>query len=319
MANEPSYLPLVVLIVVVLVGAGVGTGYLYYHNLPPSSSSQMTVQIGDNVTVSYIGILGSGPEQGKVFDTSVYSVATNNATWPKALQFGFRGGPSTYTLLGVHVGSITTANETLNNYTFSSVVPGFWQGLVGLPTNVSHSIVVPTSLGYPAYPCSVVLPLKFQVPVLQTLAGTAFQTAYPGILATTGATFTDPHYGWTVQILSANSTSVTIQNLAQVGEIGHPSSWGTLVTNVSTAPNGTGEITLVNQLSPSQAGHLAGTNSPGVSCGGATSTRYIVSSVNLGAGTYTEDYNQEVGGQTLIFIVKVVALFTPVVVPTTAA
>ncbi|MCI4325797.1 MAG: hypothetical protein L3K00_07980 [Thermoplasmata archaeon] len=319
MANEPSYLPFVVLVVVVLVGAGVGTGYLYYRNLPPSTPSQTVVQIGDNVTVSYIGILGSGPEQGKVFDTSVYTVATNNATWPKALQFGFRGGPSTYTLLGVHVGSITTANETLNNYSFSSVVPGFWQGLVGLPTNVSHAIVVPPSLGYAAYPCSVVLPLQFQIPVLQTLAGTAFQAAYPGVLATTGTTFTDPHYGWSVQILSANATSVTLENLAQVGDVGHPSSWGVLVTNVSASANGTGEITLVNQLSASQAGHVAGTNSPGVSCGGATSTRYIVSSVDPVTGTYTEDYNQEVGGQTLIFIVKVVELFTPVVVPTTAA
>ncbi|MFI5414988.1 MAG: hypothetical protein ACHQ16_04900 [Candidatus Lutacidiplasmatales archaeon] len=320
MANEPSYLPLVILIVVVLVGAGVGTGYLYYHNRPAAAPNTRLVEIGDNVTVSYIGVLASGPEQGKVFDTSVYQVATNNATWPKALQFGFRGAASAYTLLGVHVGTINSANETLNNYSFSSVVPGFWQGLVGIPTNTSHTIVVPTSLGYAAYPCSSVHPLQFQLPVVQTFAGKVFQATYPGVLATTGATFTDPHFGWQVVILSANSTSVTVQNIAQVGQVSHPSSWPVMVTNVSTAANGTGEITLVNELSPSQAGHIMGTSSPGLVCGGGSpSTRFIISAVNLTAGTFTEDFNQEVGGQTLIFIVKVIDLFPPTVAPVTAA
>jgi hypothetical protein len=317
MANEPSYIPLVVLIVVVLVGAGIGTGYLYYHNRPASAPTTAFVQVGDNATVSYIGIMGSGPEQGRVFDTSIYKVATNNATYPKALQFGFRGGPSTYTLLGVHVGAITTANETLNNYSFAGVVPGFWQGLVGLPTNVTHTIIVPPKLGYPAYACSVVKPLQFEVPVVQSFAGKDFQRLYPGVLTTTGATFNDPHYGWVVQILSANSTTVTIQNFAQVGQVSHSNPWSVVVTNVSTDANGTGEITLVNQLSPSVAGHLGGTSTTSVTCGPSPSSRFIVTDVNLTAGTFTENFNQEVGGQTLIFIVKVVYLFPSTVAPRT--
>jgi hypothetical protein len=317
MANEPSYLPLVILIVVVLVGAGVGTGYLYYHNRPAPAPTTGLAQVGDNATVTYIGILGSGPEQGKVFDTSIYKVATNNATWPKALQFGFRGAPSTYTLLGVHIGAITTANETLNNYSFAGVVPGFWQGLVGIPGNITHTIVVPPKLGYPAYACSVVKPLRFEVPVVQMFAGKDFQKLYPGVLTTTGATFTDPHYGWTVQILSANSTSVTIQNLAQVGQVAHPNVWGAIVTNVSTDANGSGEITLVNQLTPTVAGRLGGTSTTSVTCGPSPSSRFIVTDVNLTAGTYTENFNQEVGGQTLIFIVKIVNLFPPTVAPRT--
>jgi hypothetical protein len=319
MANEPSYIPLVVLIVVVLVGAGVGTGYLYYHNRPAAAPTTALVQVGDNVTVTYIGILGSGAEQGKVFDTSVYKVATNNATWPKALQFGFRGGPSTYTLLGVHVGRITTANETLNNYSFAGVVPGFWQGLVGIPTNTTHTIVVPPALGYPAYACSVVKPLQFEIPVLETFVGKDFQRQYPGVLTTTGATFSDPHYGWLVQILSANSSSVTIQNLAQVGGISHAGSWDVMVTNVSTDANGTGEITLVNEINPNLAGHIGGTSTAGVPCGGSSSSRFIVTAVNGTAGTFTENFNQEVGGQTLIFIVKVIDLFPATVAPRTVA
>lgn len=319
MANEPSYIPFVVLIVVVVVGAGIGAGYLYYKSQPASSSAPRLVQIGDNATVTYIGILASGPEQGKVFDTSVYSVATNNATWPKALQFGFRGGPSSYTQLGVHVGTINAANYTLNNYSFVQVVPGFWQGLVGIPTNITHTVVVPTSLGYAAFACSVVQPLQLQVPVFATYAGIVFQKLYPGVLATTGATFSDPHYGWTVQILSANSTSVTIQNIAQVGAVARPNGWAVEVTNVTSTPNGSGQITLLNELTPSDAGHVQGTSTKGPTCGGQQSSRYIVTAVNLTAGTYTEDFNQEVAGQTLIFLVKVVDLFGPTVAATTAA
>jgi hypothetical protein len=198
------------------------------------------------------------------------------------------------------------------------VVPGFWQGLLGIPTNVTHSVIVPPALGYAHFACSVVLPLKFQLPVFQTFRGQVFQKLYPGILATTGATFADPHYGWTVQILSANATSVSLQNLPQVGATSKAGSWLVQVTNITSTPNGTGAITLQNELSPTDAGHLQGTSSTGVSCGGQSSTRYIVTAVNLTAGTYTEDFNQEVGGQTLIFLVKVVNLFPPSVPATTA-
>ena len=319
MANEPSILPLVILVVVVVVGAGAAAGYVYLKSQPPASSGPSLVEVGDNVTVTYIGILGSGAEQGKVFDTSVYSVATNNATWPKALQFGFRGAASAYTQLDVHVGNVGAANYTVNNYSFIQVVPGFWQGIVGVPTNVTHTVVVPPSLGYAAYPCSVYLPLTFQVPVVATYAGAEFGKLYPGILATTGTSFTDPHYGWTVQILSANATSVTIENLASVGDTSHPSGWPVVVTSVNSTSNGSGEIVLANQLSPSEAGQIAGTSSGTHSCGGASASRFIVTQVNLQNGTYTEDFNQEVGGQTLIFLVKVVNLFPPSVASKTAA
>jgi hypothetical protein len=313
MANEPSHLPMIVLIVLVVVGAGVGAGYVYYKNQTHPPPSPPVAQLGDNVTVTYIGVLATGPEAGKVFDTSVWQVATNNATWPKALQFGFRGSASLYTQLGVHVGPLNAANVTLNNYSFVQVVTGFWQGIVGLPANVSHTIVVPPSLGYPAYNCYVVQPLQFRVPVLQMMAGAAFQKSYPGMTATTGATFTDPHYGWTVLILSANSTSVTLENIAHVGMVAHPSSWGVTVTNITSTSNGSGWITLENDLSPADAGHVQGTSATGLQCGPSSSTRYIVSAVNETSGTFTEDYNQEVGGQTLIFIVKVINLFTPAV------
>jgi hypothetical protein len=319
MANEPSRLPVIILIIVVLIVGGAAAGYVYYKSETTAPASPVLVEVGDNVTVTYIGVLASGPEEGKVFDTSVYQVATNNATWPKALEFGFRGGPSTYTQLGVHVGTLNASNVTLNNYSFVQVVPGFWEGLVGIPANITHTIVVPPSLGYAAYPCNLVQPLQFHVPVYETLLGAEFQKLYPGTTATTGATFQDPSYGWTVDILSANASSVSIKNLAQPGQVSHPNGWPVTVTNVSSTANGSGQITLVNDLNPSDAGKVAGTSAAGYSCAGQSASRYIVSDVNETSGTFTEDFNQEVAGQTLIFLVKVINLFSPSVAPTVAA
>jgi FKBP-type peptidyl-prolyl cis-trans isomerase len=301
------------------VGAGIGAGVYYYKDQPNAAPNSNLVQVGDNVTVTYIGILGSGAEQGRVFDTSVYDVATNNATYPKALQFGYRGSAAAYTQLDVYVGQLPVANYTINNLTFIQVVPGFWQGLVGIPTNVTHTIVVPPNLGYAAYSCNVVKPLTFQLPVTQTLAGTDFQKLYPGVEATTGTSFTDPTYGWTVDILSANSTSITLQNLAKVGSTSSPNGWPVEVTNVTSTANGSGAITLVNELSPSSAGHLGGSTTASVSCGGSSASKYIVTAVNESAGTYTEDFNEEVSGQTLIFLVKVIDLFPAGFAPNTAA
>jgi hypothetical protein len=319
MANEPTYLPLIVLVVIILVGGGIGAGVYYYRDQPNPAPTSNLAEIGDNVTVTYIGILGSGPEQGKVFDTSVYDVAVNNATYPKALQFGFRGSAAAYTQLDVYVGQLPVSNYTINNLTFIQVVPGFWQGLVGVPTNVTERVVVPPALGYPAYSCNVVQPLSFQVPVTQTISGAEFTKLYPSVEATTGATFTDPTYGWEVQILSANATSVTLQNLPTVDHTASPNGWPVEVTNVSSTSNGSGAITLVNELSSGDAGHVGGTSTSSVTCGPTTSSRYIVSAVNETSGTFTEDYNQEVAGQTLIFLVKVVDLFQAGYAPATAA
>lgn len=319
MANEPSPLPLIILIVVVLIGAGVGTGIYLYKEAPSPAATSNLVQVGDNVTVTYIGIMGSGPEQGKVFDTSVYGVATNNATWPKALQFSYRGSAAAYTELDVYVGQLPVANYTLNNLTFIQVVPGFWQGLVGIPTNVTHTIVVPPALGYAAYACNVVKPLTFQLPVTETIAGTEFAKLYAGIEATTGTTFDDPTYGWPVLILSANSSFVTLENMPTVGHTASPDGWPVVVTNVSSTANGSGEITLVNEISPSAAGRVGGTSSASVSCGPSASSKYIVTAVNESAGTYTEDFNEEVSGQTLIFEVRVIDLFPSGYASSTAA
>lgn len=302
---EPRPSPaLTILVAILVVAAGIGgIAYLYYevnHHSPASPG--LTVQLGDNVTVDYTGLFAQGPQQGRVFDSSVYSVGINNASWPKSLQFNYRGAlPSDYSPLAVHVGP--TGSYTSGGLTFAPVVTGFWQGLIGLPGNKTHYITIPPSLGYSFVnsSCFITRNLTTTYPVVVTLTPTAFSSLFSKVAPVAGTRFTDPAYGWPDVILSVNASSVTYENLPSLGMISNPSGWPVVVTSLSATT-----ITLTNQLSPAQAGLVLGHASGNGVC---SSTKFTISQVNLGAGTYVEDFNPEVNGQTLIFIVSVVDIF----------
>ncbi len=305
---------LIVLVAIVLIGAGIAAGAVYYLEKGPSPASVLTVQVGNNVTVNYIGVYGSGPEQGKVFDTSLYSVAVNNIAFPKALTYSVRGlSPANYSPLDVHVaGDTPSAGYSEGSYKFIGVVTGFWLGLVGLPGNVSKQVVIPPDLGYgPSNPaCIATEPLVYSIPMVKTLTSAQFSASYPGEVASTGSEFPDPHFTWPVLVLSSNSSFVTVENLPSIGWTASPSGWPVVVTNVSATPNGTGVITLENQLSPTQAGHLLGQDYQGTGpCSSQANGKFIVTAVDLATGTYSENFNQEVQGETLIFTVTVIDIF----------
>lgn len=306
---EPRASPVlaIALVIVVLIAGGAGAVFLYYEDHKAPAPSPLTVQVGDNVTVNYIGIFGGGPQQGRVFDTSEYSVALNNASWPKSLQYTSRGAtPSDYTPLGVYVGgNAPQSGYTIGNLTFNSVVPGFWQGLIGLPGNRTHYVTVPPSLGYSFVnsSCFATQPLTTTYPVLVALTPTQFTELFANVSATAGTVFTDPVYGWQDAVLSVNATTLIYENLPTLGMTTNPSGWPVIVSNISAT-----EVTLTSQLNPSQAGLIAGHSSGAGLC---SSNSFIVTQVNLAAGTYVEDYNHEVDGATLVFIVNVVDIFRP--------
>jgi hypothetical protein len=307
---RPSRILPTVFVVLIIIGAGVGIGLVYEQNHPKSAPSVRTVALGDNVTVNYVGMFGSGPQAGRIFDTSIYSVAMSNVTYPKSLEVTFRGNQSDYTPLPVYVGP--TGSYTIGNLTFGTVVTGFWQGLVGLSANHTVSIRVPPSLGYgPVIPsCLVTQPLVFTVPVLVAVTPAGFASVYPGKSSAPGTEFADPSFGWTDVVLSNNSTAIVIENLPNLGYQVPNSSWPILVTGLNAST-----ITLTNELTPANSGLALGT-ATGTVCG---SHRFIVQSVNVGDGTFTELYdftasgggqvNAEIQGQTLVFEVTVVQFY----------
>jgi FKBP-type peptidyl-prolyl cis-trans isomerase 2 len=300
---KPSILLPTLLIAAIVVGAGVGTYFLYEAN-HPKLSTVWTVSVGSNVTVNYIGIFGSGPQMGKVFDTSLWSVYVNNGSFPKSLEFDHGLSPKNYTPLGVSVGpNIPSGGYTIDNITFGSVVTGFWQGLIGLAVGQTRTISIPPALAYgPASAsCFVTAPLVVTVPTLVTLTPSAFATAYPGINATGGTHFADPTYGWPAVVFSVNSSAVVVENLPTLSWSVPGTSWPVVVTGVNAT-----SITLRNELSYGDIGNVLGHVSGSGTCG---SNRYVVTGLDPGAGTFTQDYNSEVAGETLNFTVTVVASY----------
>jgi FKBP-type peptidyl-prolyl cis-trans isomerase 2 len=303
--RSPSLLLIAVLTVVAIVVAGVGAGLLYESNHPKSTAGPLTVQVGDNVTVNYIGIFGSGPEQGRVFDTSIKSVADNNASYPKSLQYSPRSAGG-YTPLPVHVGPGTpSSGYTVGNVTYGGVVTGFWQGLVGLQANQTRWVTVPPNLGYgPLVPsCLRTAPIRFTLPTVVVDTPSGFNTSYAGVLPQAGVHFVDPTYSWPDTVLSANSSAVVVENLPSVGWTSSPNGWPVTVLNVTSQ-----SITLLNELTTSDAGLVKGHLAGSTVC---SSSDYIVSAVNLVSQNFTENFNREVVGQTLIFVVTVVGIHPP--------
>ncbi|HYK94230.1 MAG TPA: FKBP-type peptidyl-prolyl cis-trans isomerase [Thermoplasmata archaeon] len=313
MATGMNWAQLIAIAIVAIVVGGGFAGYLYFKNRPQGPPSVLTTRLGDNVTVNYIGVMGSGAESGKVFDTSLYSVATNGIAYPKSLEFGLRGTAKNYTPLAVHLGSNTpSSGYSLGGLSFIQTVTGFWQGVVGMTGNSTRAVIVPPNLGYGPTnsACVATRPLQFTVPMVETLTLAQFAQRFPGITAFQGTEFPDPHYAWPVLVLSENSSFATIENLPSLGSTASPAGWPVVVTALSPTANGTGTITLTNQLNPAQAGLILGHDYLGTGpCSGQSGGRFIVSSVNIADGTYTENFNQEVQGQTLVFLITVVDIF----------
>jgi len=297
-ADKPPRILFVVLVVVVIAVAGGGAAFLYEYNKPKAASPILTVQTGDNVTVNYIGTFGSGAQQGRVFDTSIYSVATENQSYPKSLEYQSRGAPSAYTPLGVHVGP--SGSYTIGNVTYGSVVTGFWQGIIGLAGNQTRTIDIPPALAYGSQnlSCLVSAPLTLRITVVSSIPISDFSTLFPNVTASPGAVFPDPTFGWNDSVFAVNLTTVVVQSLATVGESSQPDGLPFTVSAVNATT-----ITLSSQLTPANAGLVLGHVGGSGVCG---TTKFIVSAVDLAAGTYTENFNPETRGETLDFAVTVV-------------
>jgi hypothetical protein len=303
-AGAPSFGFLAFVVAVVVAVAGAGAGVLYVVQHPKVPSGPLTVAFGDNVTVNYIGLFGSGPEQGKVFDTSIQSVATNNASWPKSLEYTPRNA-SGYTPLPVHVGPAPSSGYNVSNVTYSGVIAGFWKGLIGLAVNQTRWVDVPVSEGYGPLDtaCLVTAPLVRSIPAVTTFTPTAFADKYSQVDAAAGVSFADPTYGWTDEVLSANATAVVVAFLPHVGETVSPYGWSIVVTNVTSST-----ITLTSQLTPSSVGEVAGSITGVTVCG---TTDFLVWSVSPAAGTYVQNYNREVVGEELVFVVTIATILPP--------
>ena len=262
-------LALVIAVVVVL-----GAYYLVF--TPQPTPATQVAQQGDTVSINYIGYC---PNSNLVFDTSLQSVAQDNATYPKAYSFTYRSG---YTELQFTIGD-------------GSVIKGFDQGVRGLALGQTATVSVPQSLGYGPADTSLihVHDLVETVPVRVTMNTSEFESYY-GQVAVSATNVTDPVYGWSATVSILGDT-VVVTNSPVPSQVIHPyHAWNAVVLSVDDAANnGTGAITVQNRLDPTQVDKIGGTSPDGKA--------FYLSAVDAVAGTYTLNFNKQVVGRTLVF------------------
>ncbi|MEM3852482.1 MAG: FKBP-type peptidyl-prolyl cis-trans isomerase [Methanomassiliicoccales archaeon] len=287
----------VLIIVLIVVGAAL-TGYSAYGYYTAPHSHSLTVTAGDQVLVNYIGQYTNG----LVFDTSIYSVAVNNATYPKAPGFDWRGAAG-YTPL-----NITSVGN-------GEVIAGFQSALIGMAVNQTKTVLIPPSLGYGPLNASLLqyLPVYENITMLYRTLTSTFESEY-GITPSNGMVFTVPFWGWQAQILSTGNGTTVYQYLPHAGQVVYPytdrsstvaglTGWPVEVVSVNSgAANGSGEIEIKNMVTPSMVGTVGGVNTNG--------SQFTVWALNSN-GTITLNFNKPVVGRTLVFTLTVVFIENP--------
>jgi len=251
------------------------------------------VKEGDDISVNYIGQL----EDGRVFDTSLYSVAIDNAGYPKSLSFTLRSQQN-YTPLKFTVGS-------------GNVIKGFEEGVVGMTIGQTRVITVPPDKGYGQIDLSktITADLVNKLPILESLNTTQFESRY-GETPSQGLVVLDPVYKWPVNVLLvyADADAILVMNMPTVGQKypiwGDPSAspatgWYAQVLEMdSTANGGQGQIVVQNLLTSADAGMIKGVT---------PSSIFIVDKVDTAAGTFRMNFNGELVGVNLVFTVTLLS------------
>lgn len=269
-----------VILVIVVIASSVGAYVLM--------DSGRTVQSGDLVRVNYVGKLPNG----QVFDTSLYSVAIDNATYPKSLFFSFRGDQGKY----------STLNFTVGN---GRMIPGFENAVLGMKVGETKTVVIPMKDAYgPANESKITtMNLTETVPIYKEMSIDAFK-AYFGEAPTRGKLYTDLNYGWQVYTTNVDSRVARIQNMPTDGatyrafDRSSDPSYGWNITVDVDNVNQT--ITVHHLLDSSSAMKVKGFDE--------TATRFFIRSVDEAAGIAVIDRNDQRLGQDLTFIITLVSI-----------
>jgi len=253
----------------------------------PAPFSPAIAETGDFIEVDYIGWFPGTPERpGRVFDTSIESIARDNATFPKAASFAYRSGEgATYEPLQFTMGCTPGPRCPLR---------AFQNAILGLRVGESKTATLTPAQAYglPSPDSVVTRPLREEVTVTETMNTTEFQ----GRFATRpedGAIVKDIGWGWNVSVRISEDV-VTIRHSPRLGEtVQVAGRWQAQIVAIDDAANaGKGAITVLHLLTPADVNAFVAQDDRG---------NFIVVALDPAAGTYTIDYNPEVVGKTLVF------------------
>lgn len=288
----------VIAVVLLVIGAGLVSYYAYGYFTASRAKAPLSVLAGDEVYVNYTGQFTNH----LVFDTSMLSVAQNNATFPKAPGFTWRGASAYKPLHITNVGS-------------GQVIKGFDEALIGMTANQTKSVLIPPSLGYGPINTSLLsyLPLYQNISMVHTLTAATFQSDF-GQSPYVGLVIRDPFWGWNLQVLSSGNGTATYQYQPVAGMLVYPYTLNSssvagltgfpvkVLSISSSANNGTGLISIKNEITSSMVNTVGG-KSP-------TGAHFIIYGINSN-GTATLNFNQPVVGRYLLFTLTVTYISNP--------
>jgi FKBP-type peptidyl-prolyl cis-trans isomerase 2 len=276
---------LIVLIAVLMVSASTVV-ILIYQGGQSEGGSDDVVAAGQTIKVNYIGKL----LDGRVFDTSLLTVANDDAAYPKTLSFTKRSNTS-YTPLSFEVGA-------------GKMISGFDEAVVGMRVGETKTVTLAPDEAYgdmdPAK--LVTFQLTETVPLLSTFTASSFKAEY-GVNAAQGLTVSDPMYGWDATVYEYNEQAdrVTVKNVPTLNALYHiygagSIGWDVKVIGVDSNAN---LITVEHQLDEGDSDMIKGSD--------GTSTFFIID-VDETNGTAVRNYNTELLGKSLVFTITIVSI-----------
>ncbi len=242
---------------------------------------------GSVIKVNYIGQL----PDGRVFDTSLFSVASDNTTYPKSLFYSYRGNETKYSTLNFTVGA-------------GNMIAGFDRGVLGMKVGETKTITVTPAEGYGNMVPSKLktINLTETVPVQKNMTKAEFKSYY-GSDPVTRQEFKDYQYGWMAYVSTYDGTNVIVQNMVPVGGADYKVYGSTSDASYGWTLNATvsdNNITVHHLLTSASALHVKGLDTD--------KAKMFIESVDEAAGTAVINKNNEVVGRTLTFTVTLVSL-----------
>ncbi|MGB9635705.1 MAG: FKBP-type peptidyl-prolyl cis-trans isomerase [Thermoplasmata archaeon] len=283
---ETKWYAIIAVIMLFIAGGG---GYYYWSTTQQKSEEkkELYVEPGDKVVVDYIGRF----EDLSVFDTSMYSVAIDNVSYPKSPAFNMRQAGD-YVPLKVKVGTAAEGD-------YITVIEGFREALIGMKVGERRTAIIPPEKGYGFKDPNLVVEKSLieSIPMKYIMNTSKFTDIY-GKSPLDGLVVRDPYWGWNLTVFTTYGDIVIFHYTPGVGEILTPFGWEIKVLSVdSTANNGAGEIKIQHMIKPSQVNRIHAKD--------FEHRDFYLIGLNMEKGTFTIDYNEQVKGNTLVFNITV--------------
>ena len=300
--RDPTRVFLALIAVAVVLSVGV-VGYVVYDNAQEhTTSASDPIEMGDVVTLNYVGMFSDG----RVFDTSLLDVASDDMLYPKSLTFTLRDNES-YVPFDMTAGKYGVEGGTIK---------GFALGVLGLTMGDTYTIEVPPEDGYAVDPSMVeTVQVTEHLNATEMMPESTFTTLFN--IEPVELDFVQHFkWKWDVLVVEVSQGLVTFKHAPTIGQevypFGDPSDdedpagWACVVESFDPeASNGSGEVVVRHVVTEADVYAIKGVM--------YTGQVFILSGYDSANGTFEihrsnpeAGYNGEIAGRTLYFKVTIV-------------